>query len=157
MYSEEFIERFWARVDKRPEGCWLWTGNKQYQGYGRTRIDSNPNGTKRLAHRISLELHLGRPIADDVMVAHTPIICHNRLCVNPAHLREATAFENAFDRELDNTVAKGEQSGKAKLTETQVLAIKADDRVQRIIAKEYNVSQSTISLIKQKKNWKHID
>jgi hypothetical protein len=156
MYSEEFIERFWKKVDKKPDGCWLWTGNKQHQGYGRTRIDNNPNGAKRLVHRISLELHLGRPIADDMMVAHAPVVCHNRLCVNPAHLREATAFENAFDRELDETVARGEKGGKTKLTEGQVIAIKADARVQRIIAKQYNVSQSTISLIKQNKNWKYI-
>ena len=157
MYSEEFVKRFWEKVNKKPDGCWLWTGNKQYQGYGRTRTDSNPNGAKRLVHRISLELHLGRPIAEGMMVAHAPVICHNRLCVNPDHLREATAFENAFDREQDNTVVRGEQCIKAKLTESQVLAIKADDRVQRVIAKEYNVSQSTISLIKQYKNWAHIN
>ena len=152
MYSEEFQERFWKKVDKT-DSCWIWTGNKQSEGYGRTRINSDSNGPKKLAHRISLEIHLGRLIPQNIMVAHTPEVCHNRLCVNPAHLREATALENSFDRFIDDTTPKGTECKQTKLTITQVLAIREDIRVQRVIAEEYNITQSLVSSIKHRKCW----
>jgi len=51
---------------------------------------------------------------------------------------------------------KGEKHGMCKLTNDQVLAIRADNRLHRIIAKEYNVDRSTIGYIKSKKLWNHI-
>jgi hypothetical protein len=38
-------------------------------------------------------------------VLHAPIVCHNKLCCNPAHLRPGTAADNARDRALDGTAA----------------------------------------------------
>lgn len=51
---------------------------------------------------------------------------------------------------------KGEEHGYSKLTEKKVLAIREDNRLHRIIAKEYNVDRSTIGYIKSKKLWSHI-
>lgn len=42
----------------------------------------------------------------------------------------------------------------AKLSQDDVDAIRADNRLQRIIAADYNVSQSCVSLIKIGKIWK---
>lgn len=50
----------------------------------------------------------------------------------------------------------GEKNGMAKLTEQQVLSILSDKRVQHIIAKEYNIKQSTVSAIKTGKIWSHL-
>ena len=40
-------ERFWTRVQKT-EGCWLWTGQIESNGYGRI---AGPGGRMLMAHR----------------------------------------------------------------------------------------------------------
>ena len=58
---------------------------------------------------------------------------------------------------LDNS---GENHGQSKLTETQVLEIRARYEAggifQRELAKEYGVGYTTINYIVNRKNWKHI-
>lgn len=78
-------KRFWHKVDKSGD-CWLWTAVKHRKGYGQFG-----NGQKIVqAHRFSYELANG-PIPDGMQVDHR---CHNRACVNPAHLRLATNKQN---------------------------------------------------------------
>jgi len=48
---------------------------------------------------------------------------------------------------------KGESHWNSRLTEYDIMAIKKDDRFQRVIAKEYQVSQAMISCIKNNKRW----
>lgn len=79
-------ERFWEKVD-RSDGCWTWTAHIGAEGYGRFMI----NGVPRLAHRVSYERTHG-PIPAGIEIDH---MCHNRSCVNPAHLRQATRSLNA--------------------------------------------------------------
>lgn len=52
---------------------------------------------------------------------------------------------------------KGEKIGASKLTADQVEAIRADTRVQRVIAEEYGVAQTLISQIKLRKIWAHLE
>ena len=33
--------RFWGKVDKRPNGCWLWTGSLTDSGHGRYDFDGD--------------------------------------------------------------------------------------------------------------------
>src|SRR5690606_11075161 len=77
--------RFWRQVDKTSE-CWIWAGASWGAGYGQMRV----NGEARLAHRLSYEWHHG-PIPDGMLIDHA---CWNKSCVNPEHLRVATASEN---------------------------------------------------------------
>lgn len=77
--------RFESFVDKS-ESCWIWTGYRNNSGYGRLNIGQR----NTLAHRYSYELHYGA-IPEGLMVDH---MCHNPACVNPAHLRLATAKQN---------------------------------------------------------------
>jgi hypothetical protein len=61
--------------------------------------------------------------------------------------------QHAFNTGLS---AKGENHVNSKLTEAQVLSIRADTRTQQVIADEYCVTQAQISSIKTRKLWKHI-
>jgi len=82
---QNFTTRFWARVEKT-DNCWNWTGTKAKGGYGRIAY----NGKQQMAHRVSFELS-GEVIPEGMMIDHK---CHNRLCVNPQHLRIASRKQN---------------------------------------------------------------
>lgn len=84
--AEETLEqRFWARVSKTST-CWNWTGVPSDTGYGHIMFE----GTDQGAHRVSWEIHRG-PIPGSMYIDHR---CHNRVCVNPGHLRLATNKQN---------------------------------------------------------------
>lgn len=85
------VDLFWARVQKNPNGCWLFdgapcnrAGHKHLSLGGRLRV---------YAHRFSYELHHG-PIPRGAVVMHT---CDVPACVNPAHLRVGSQRENIHD------------------------------------------------------------
>lgn len=83
-------QRFWAKVIKTSDGCWLWTGGKTGRGYGLITID----GHHRPAHRVAWELYHGHPMDPSLDACH---ICDTPLCVNPNHIFPATPSENALD------------------------------------------------------------
>lgn len=59
---------------------------------------------------------------------------------------------------MDDAKAKGRtRSGIVKLTPDQVLAIRKDTRVQRVIAEEYGIEQTNVSAIKLRKSWRHLE
>lgn len=85
----EYYGRFMEKVHPQQDGCWGWTAEKIYSGYGRFRLPGR-NGRKVLAHRLSYEMFVG-PIATGLHIDHT---CRNRSCVNPDHLETVTHQEN---------------------------------------------------------------
>ena len=126
---------FWARVCKT-DTCWLWD-KPNCDGYGAFWW----NGRTRSAHRIALELHLGRPIKKGLVVAHDPIICKNKACVNPAHLREATYTENALDKRLEGTIVRRSMSDD-QIREIRILASEGLHHTQ--IAKQLGIKSTPV-------------
>lgn len=85
--------RFWPKVDKTGD-CWEWTAGKTKAGYGKFRVGSQTDGTRRLAeaHRWAYEHSVG-PIPEGLELDH---LCRNRACVNPAHLEPVTRRVNCL-------------------------------------------------------------
>ena len=140
-------------IMQQTDNCIVWPFCTNEKGYGQVSYQNK----FMIAHRLALMLHEGRTEAPAKMhCAHTPIVCHNPACVNPRHLRWASAAENVADMRLDGTYWQGEQNGSAKLTESQVLAIREDKRIVREIAQDYGVSKHAIYRIKNRESWKHL-
>jgi hypothetical protein len=144
-------DRFWAKVDKRgKKDCWEWAASRDSLGYGRIR-----SGSRILsAHRLSWELHKG-PIPVGLSVLHR---CDNPPCCNPVHLFLGSQQDNVSDMIMKGRrkVFRGIENGNARLTENIVRAIRATMEPQRKIAKQFNICQSTVGKIKNRKIWRHL-
>jgi len=87
--------RFWRRVEVGdPEKCWRYKGPFSHNGYGRF----SACGKWFRAHRFAYEISHGVP-PQGLLVRH---LCHNRLCVNPAHLALGTSADNGRDTAVKN-------------------------------------------------------
>ena len=141
------------KISTKENGCWIWTGSIGSRGYGKISI----NNKTLLVHRYSYEYYKGK-IPKDKIIMH---ICDQRECVNPKHLRAGTSQDNCLDmheKGRSNT-PRGSKHCFSKLNETDIKIIKKrleNGEMQKNIAKDYNVSQSNISHINRKLNWKHI-
>jgi hypothetical protein len=154
-------DRCHIRHNSTPDakGCWQWDGAlKDQKTYG--RVTWTGSGGRRVvgAHQLSFTAFVG-PVPRGHVVRHT---CHNPRCVNPDHLVVGTQRDNIRDAKERGTlrlghVMKGEDSPHSKLTADQVREIRADTRSQVTIASAYGISQSTISAIRLRRKWKHIE
>ena len=140
--------RFWVKAKVAgPNDCWDWSAARNSGGYGYVKV----SGRQASAPRVAWALMYG-DIPEGLQVCHS---CDNRLCVNPAHLFLGTPLENNQDktRKGRERYLSGEQNPMAKLTQQQVIAIRNDNRIQRLIADEYGVNQRTVSDIKTYNKW----
>jgi len=87
--AETVAARFWRRV-KKTDGCWIWTGPLDRDGYGTVWFRES----RQRPHRVSYMLLVGE-IPTGLLIDHT---CHNRACVNPDHLRPVTNKQNLENR-----------------------------------------------------------
>jgi hypothetical protein len=143
-------ERFWSKVSEPDaNGCRNWLAYCcKKGGYGQFRLNNKTNG----AHRIAYEITKG-VIPEGLHILHS---CDNRKCVNPEHLSTGTPQDNMTDMVNKNRQCKGILNGQSKLTEAQVLEIRASDKTQRALAKIYNVSHRLIWNIKNNTAWNHL-
>lgn len=149
MIKEDFMNYV-----HKTDSCWLWTGSRKSNGYGEVRI----NKTRYLTHRFSYQLFNG-PLINGKIIMHS---CDIKHCVNPAHLSQDTYKQNSKDcvDKGKNNPPIGERQGRSHLNEQAVKVIKYMHKYYNVplkkLAKLHNVDPSSISLIVNNKNWKHI-
>jgi hypothetical protein len=148
-------ERFWRRVNRlQPDGCWIWTGKTERNGYG--RIQEGGKGSSQIgAHRLAFRIANG---FDPEVVMHT---CDNPPCVNPAHLRAGSYAENSADMKAKGRWKGGVTLGLAhpcaKLDPEKVREIRASPEVSHAeLARRYGVGATVIRAVRSGKTWKHI-
>ena len=78
--------RLWDRFEER-DGCWIWTGPVEKDGYGYTRIE----GKKIRVHRLVYTIMVA-DIPDGLVIDH---LCHVRACANPEHLNPVPIAVNS--------------------------------------------------------------
>jgi hypothetical protein len=152
-----YAQRFWAKVQiGKPDECWNWQAATCQHGYGRfafgPRLDS--------AHRIAMCIVKGS-VPEGLCVLHK---CDNPACVNPDHLFFGTKKENTHDMVAkgrgNGGSMKGSRNPSSKLTEAQVLSIRAryKPRIcsERMLAAEFGVSGQAIHQVLKRKKWNHV-
>jgi hypothetical protein len=149
MLSQSDLDRFMYYVEKT-DTCWLWKGGiAKCGGHGIFSLHAKT----RKAHAVLLAHTLGRPLHDGYQANHR---CSTKHCVRPDHVYEGTQVQNIQDMIKDNTVPKGQCHWNSKLTESQVLAIRKDQRSRQEIAAEYQIAPNYVSQIRKRRVWSHL-
>lgn len=190
--SRSWTDRFWPKVNEdgpilRPElgQCWIWTGSRGSNGYGRFRLENEQVGAHVAAY-IILTGHKPPPEAP-----HVTHLCDGGAlgCVRPSHLMADTNAGNAAQavergrvfrgeakralmlkvvargerhgsRTKPERIARGERSGSARLTDVSVREIRAEYAAggvsQESLARRYHVSRRAISLLLSGQTWAHV-
>lgn len=149
---EAMAHRFWSKVDKSrgPSECWPWRGVRNSCGYGSFSICCR----MRTSSRVAWELTHGE-IPAGMHCLHS---CDNRACCNPGHLFLGTHADNMADRDRKGRGGdlRGERHWRAKLTNADVLAIRASTEKGTVLAKRYGVWPQAIYMVRLRQSWTHI-
>lgn len=145
--------RFWPKVTKSADACWLWIGCKQGDGYGSFRY----KGHMVLAHRLSWQEANG-PIPQDMHVLHK---CDVRNCVRPDHLFLGTELDNSRDKIAKGRGRwlRGEENPRAKLSTDDVANIRerrASGESMGHLSRDFGVTHTAIRYAVTGRNWKTV-
>jgi hypothetical protein len=83
------IDRLLSKVTEDGNGCWIFNGKINHNGYGTLYVGPRRWDTK-LTHRLTYE-HFITEIPEDLQMDH---LCRARACCNPWHLEPVTRKEN---------------------------------------------------------------
>lgn len=86
------LDRLLRRCEESDTGCWLWTGGKSQDGYGRLSVDRNGEPFTAYTHRVAYAALVG-PIPQGLHIDH---LCSVRNCCAPSHLEAVTPTENVL-------------------------------------------------------------
>jgi len=147
-------KRILARSRLDENGCLVWTGCTNRDGYGRIRVC----GKIHLVHRVMYAAFIAEP--GYLYVCHS---CDTPACVNPSHFFAGTQSENVHDMYSKERVSRsGEGNGRAKLKTRDVLNIRrrytpySKHHNGPALAKEFGISQWHVYSIINRETWGHI-
>lgn len=134
--------------------------NAKRGGYYTVALCLNAKYKYFYIHRLVLVAFVGEPPDASYQGAHNDGNCKNN---NVNNLRWATTLENINDKKKHGTQLKGESHGASKLTDNQVIEIRA--KYKRFnynrsnsseLALEYNISKGNVWSIVNGKTFKHL-
>jgi len=145
--------RFWRKVlIGGLLECWEWKAARTTRsGYGIMQFKGRPQPS----HRIAWMLTYGA-IPKGLYVLHK---CDNPPCVNPNHLFLGTQKDNMADCVSKGRSAKGSKSGKSKLVEADVIAIRKMGNsgvARKVIAEQFHISATHVHALLSRKEWRHL-
>jgi hypothetical protein len=158
--------RLVAKLAPADNGCWLWTGCKNEDGYGTAFID----GKGRKVHR-EMYARFNGPFPPGMFVCHH---CDTPSCGNPAHLFAGTARDNMRDMVAKGRAVcitseqahfraghspRGEATAAAKLTEDdvrEIVRLRRSGIGSTAIGKQYGVNRTTIQRLLNGQTWGHV-
>lgn len=153
MYTEEFIRRFWNKVDKLGENeCWPWTASLAGKGYGQIKIPLTRRNT--YSHRVAYELSHGELLGKQ-QACHT---CDNPKCCNPKHLFAGTSHDNHVDMSNKGRSTRGSRNAMAKTDEQKVdliFKMHKEGWSQAKIGVVVGLHQVQVGRILNGKQWSH--
>jgi len=129
-------------------GCWLWTKSLSEFGYGQISV----SGKTTIASRASYRCFVG-DIPRGILVLHK---CDTRACIRPDHLYLGTIVENTRDKLVRNRTAQGANHGMAKLTVSDVIAIRNASETSEVVAQRYGIGAAAVRLVRARKTWRHV-
>jgi len=161
LTNRPLADRLWEKVEKT-EGCWLFQGSLDKEGYGVLRVSRRKVVA---AHRAAWEVTYG-PIPAGKDILHH---CDVRNCARPDHFFLGDQIANNLDM-----VAKGRQRGVAgenhpqsRLTAAQVSEIRAAHtprgprdgstlRKRQALAEKFGISVAHVIAIQLGTSWRHL-
>jgi hypothetical protein len=154
--SKWHVTRNWPAVEKLAHysapgrnGCVLFTGTLDRDGYGQLTI----LGRIRKAHRLAWEVANG-PIPAGLVVCHA---CDVPRCINPNHLFLGTQAANMADKGAKKRQPHGEAQYMARLDAAQVRAIREAAGTMRSIGEAHGIAPQTVWKIRKRMIWRHLD
>lgn len=90
----DIVDRLLNKTSIQDNGCWMFIGARNSDGYGTVRYQGKAYGAHRLAYELFVE-----PIPAGASILHT---CDNPWCINPDHLFPGSQLDNVRDM-----IAKG--------------------------------------------------
>ena len=155
---EKDAARFWRSVDRSggDDACWPWLLSKKEKGYGQFVVRRGDRQKNYRAHRYAYFLTNG-----DWPKANACHSCDNPSCCNPSHLWDGDDLANQRDSIAKGRAKKavGSAASKAKLTEEQVMEIRAlaeSGVSQASLSRRYGVNRYSISALVHRRTWRHV-
>lgn len=130
------------------DDCVLWPYGKDKGGYGSFTLNKR---TTRAHRYICARVHGEAP--HGLFACHS---CGNASCVNPRHLRWGSQTENIADARQHGTLVCGERHSAAKLSERDVLEIRASRCTANELAERYSISLNYVKAVQNGRKWKHL-
>lgn len=147
------VKSLTKKVGCRIRGELILSPKINHYGYKVLRLWKNEKGKDVFVHRLVAEAFIPNPL-NKPQVNH---IDGNKLNNNVSNLEWVTCSENhkhAFRIGIKSHV--GEKHNVAKLTEKDILYIRASEKRNCDLALQFKVSRSNITRIKKRKGWTHI-